>query len=630
MTQPVPRTAKSFSPRAKLRILGTTDLHGNLRGFDYHRGTPNPDVGLTRVASLIRQARAEAANSLLFDNGDTIQGTLLADRAVTSGNGTAPHPMIDALNWLGVDAATIGNHEFNFGIPALRNAYQAADFPVVCANVLTRRGAQPSNDDTLFPAWRMLERRITDEGGAQHQIKIAVTGVLPPQIMNWDYKHLSGQVTVRGIIETVAARISEMRAAGADVTVVLCHSGLGSDTAPQGAENAALAVAALPGVDAVIAGHSHGLYPSGDGGLSASPGQVTDTPLVLPGYHGSHLGVIDLDLVKSSSAWRIERSQASLRPCPETAGASDPVPEDPALVARVDPAHQHTLAHVAEPVGYSSTRLHTYFAILEPGPAQSLIATAQSRAMETLLRGTEYETLPVLSAVSPFKCGGRGGPEHFTDVAAGPVSVRHVSDLYLYPNSLRGLLVDGRMLRNWLERSAGAFCQVAPNQPAQQLSNPALPSYDFDTLFGVTYAYDLTQPSRYDPATGQLSCPSAARVTDLRWSGRLVKDEDVFIAATNNYRAGGGGNFPDIGVEAVVIETPQNVRDLLTDFLRNGETAPADVPTWRFKPVPKASVLVETCPRARTAQTDIERLGLRDAGDRNDGFAIFEYDLSDP
>lgn len=639
MTEPAARRSKSLSPKAKLRLLGMTDLHGHLRGYDYHRGQDDPNVGLTRVASLIRNARAEVANALLFDNGDTIQGTILADRAVAVPTDGQAHPMVDALNWLKVDAATIGNHEFNFGLPALRAAYARAEFPLVCANVLTRRGSDPSGDATLLPPWHILERQITDTDGHTHRLRVGVTGALPPQVMNWDHTHLDGHVTVRGIVESIGARVAEMRDKGADLVVVLCHSGL----VPRGAslaevtaedvdaqaENAALAVARLPGVDAVVAGHTHSLFPSPaipeSSGVDPCAGTIHGTPVVLPGYHGSHLGVIDLDLTLTATGWRVAQGRAGVRPEPKAAGQVD---EDPALLVHTAPAHAETLAHVAKPVGQTPTRLHTFFAMLDSGPALSLVAAAQTKAMANLLRGTRYESLPVLSVVSPFKCGARGGPEHFTDIPAGPLNLRNVADLYLYPNSLRGVLVNGRMLHNWLERSAGAFHQITPHGGAQDLVNHAQPSYDFDTIFGVTYAIDVTAPARYDPPSGQLRDIGARRVTDLCWNGRPVTEDDLFIAATNNYRAGGGGNFPDITVDAVVAETDQNVRDLLASYLSQGHPVPAPTPSWQFGAVPGASALIQTSPRARSATQDIARLGLVDRGDRDDGFAQFEFNLS--
>lgn len=634
------------SEQVKLRLLGMTDLHGYLRGFDYHSGKGNPAVGLSRLATLIRAARSENPNSLLFDNGDTIQGTVLSDRATAMASPDHPHPVIDVLNRLGVDAATIGNHEFNFGLPALHLSYSHASYPVVCANALTRRGEVPAEDETLFPPWRILDRDVTDTEGNQHQLKIGVIGALPPQIMNWDHLYLNGHVVVRGIVESIRGHIPAMRAAGADVVVVLCHSGLGDGTCTADTEHAAAAVAQLDGVDAVIAGHSHGHFPqtepdtgpkdagdptsAGDNthGQDPDKGTVHGTPLVLPGSWGSHLGVIDLDLRRVSQGWQVVDGRSVLR---STRISDNPqlfVPKDPDVIAWTDPAHIETKIHADQPVGRSANRLHTYFSMIDPGPAMHIVARAQIDAMETLLHNSPYAALPILSAVSPFKCGGRAGPGHYTDVAAGAVSIRNISDLYLYPNSLRGVLADGAMLRNWLERSASAFCQVVPRQPALSLLDPNQPGYEFDTIFGLTYSFDLTVPARFDAATGRLVNPDSHRVQDLQWNGRHLSDEDMFVVATNNYRVGGGGHFPKIPADAVIAETGQSVRDLLIRYIASD---PPQIPTprtWRFRPVPGATVRIDTSPAARSATADIDRLGLTDIGDRADGFAVFELDLS--
>ncbi|WP_172328518.1 bifunctional 2',3'-cyclic-nucleotide 2'-phosphodiesterase/3'-nucleotidase [Mangrovicoccus sp. HB161399] len=610
-------------PRLGLRLLGISDLHAHLRAHDYDTGRSLPAAGLTRVATLVREARADGRACLLFDNGDTLQGTALGDWAAVGEGGDAPHPVIDALNRLGVDAATPGNHDFNFGLPFLQRAAGQAAYPLVCANVLTRRGTSPAEDETLLPPWTILERDIADGSGRMHRLKIGVTGVVPPQIMDWDRRILHGRVSLRGIREAVEGHLPAIRRAGADIVVVLSHSGLGENSEDPRQEQAAAALARLDGIDAIIAGHSHCLFPPP--GQPAGGVRVHGTPLVQPGFWGSHLGVIDLDLEHDGARWQVAGTETRLMSVADASGA--PVPEDPEIVAASEAAHAAAMAWLDRPVGQSPVRLHSFFSLIGPDAAQQAVAEAQAAALAELIRDTGHAGLPLLSAVSPFKCGGKAGPHFYTDVPAGPLSLRHVTDLYLYPNSLSAALVTGAMLRDWLERAASIFAAIAPGERRRTLVAEGQPGYEFDTLFGASYQIDLSAPARYDPATGALADPGASRVRDLRAAGRPVADADRFVVATNNYRTGGGGNYPGLGPGAVIAEASTPVREILARHLAAAPARPLADPPWSFAPVPGASAVLATSPRARGAPEELARAGLADLGDREDGFALFELDL---
>ena len=614
-------------PRLRLRLLGISDLHAHLRGYDYGTGHDTPGIGLARLATLVRQARAEVANCLLFDNGDTIQGTALGDWAVAAGARSGPHPVIAALNHIGVDAATLGNHDFNFGLPALRHSYRGAAFPVVCANAVTRRGPSPAEDGTLFPPWALLTRRLTDEAGHPVTLRIGVIGLLPPQILAWDYPHLKGAVSVRGIVEAAAAHVPALRRAGADLVVALCHSGLGDDTADPDLEQAATALARIDGIDAVLSGHAHGRFP-GPGwprteGIDPEAGLVHGKPLVMPGAWGSHLGQIDLALRRGPDGWQVTGHSAGLRAVVN--GHGRPVPEDPELLAVTEPAHRATIAFMSRPVGQIRQRIHTYFSMVEPDAGQAAIAAAQMAEIRRLAAGTPQEGLPVLAAVSPFKCGGPAGPGHFTDIPPGPLLLRHVNDLYYYPNTLRAVAVTGAELCDWLERAASSFRRILPGAGPQPLLDPAAPSYDFDTVFGASYRIDLAAPARFSPEGARID-PAASRIRDLTVAGRPVTAGDRFVVATQNYRLGGGGQFPGLTAGREILGVNVDMRQLLGAFLAGGGTWPADRP-WRFDPVPGASAVFPTSPEARSAPEDVRRLGLVDLGDREDGFALYEAPL---
>ncbi|WP_372920706.1 metallophosphoesterase, partial [Roseovarius sp.] len=313
-----------------LRLLETTDLHGHVMPFDYHSGQDDRPLGLARLATLIRQARRESPNCLLFDNGDFLQGTPLSDMAGQPDGWTGPHPVIAAMNALDYDAVGLGNHEFNFGLPALGRALESARFPITCANV-------HALGDTSLPFARplILERRLTDTAGQAHDLRIGVIGLVPPQISIWDRHHLRGRLHSAGITETARRLVPGLRAAGADLVIALAHSGIDDSPDHPGLENAALPLSLVPGIDAVLAGHSHRLFPGPDHhglpGVSAEHGSLNGIPAIMAGFAGSHLGLLDLVLMHDPEGWRTIDHRATLRPLQPGSGAP-PTPADPAVV----------------------------------------------------------------------------------------------------------------------------------------------------------------------------------------------------------------------------------------------------------------------------------------------------------
>src|SRR3984957_15198545 len=213
-------------PELRLRLLETSDLHTFDAAYDYYRDAPDASVGLTRVATLIRAARAQAKNSMLFDNGDIIQGNPLADYVAVPGNfpGDGVHPTIRAMNTLGYDAATVGNHEFNYGLDFCSVALRGANFPFCVANVFNVVGTH------YLPPTVILERSFRAEDGSAVPLKIGVIGFVTPQIVEWDKAHLAGRVTTMDILDAAQRYVPALRAQ-VDFLVALSHSGI--STAPR-------------------------------------------------------------------------------------------------------------------------------------------------------------------------------------------------------------------------------------------------------------------------------------------------------------------------------------------------------------------------------------------------------------
>ena len=349
----------------------------------------------------------------------------------------------------------------------------------------------------------------------------------------------------------------------------------------------------------------------------------------MAGFWGSHLGVVDLTLRRTAEGWRRVEGTAATRGIRrrennQWVAAVDP---DPAVVAAVQAEHAGTLGYVRRPVARSTARIHSYFALVQDDPSVQLVTRAQAAYIQRMLQGGPHAGLPVLSAAAPFKAGGRGGPAYYTDVPAGDIAIRNVADLYLYPNTVRAVRVNGAIVREWLEMSAGQFNRIDPAVTTPQLLiNPAFPTYNYDVIDGVTYRIDVTQPARYTPQ-GRIADAQARRIVDLAFRGQPMTDAMEFVVATNNYRASGGGNFPGMDGSKIVFETAETNQEIIKDWLIAQKTVDATVTSiWSFVPIATpVQVVFESSPEAKSLAVTGTR--IRHVGEGNYGFELYGLTL---
>ena len=607
--------ASSQSATATLAVLETTDLHFNVRSYDYFKLAEDKSYGFERTATLVRAARKEFANTLLVDNGDTIQGTALADYEATVNPiaCTQQLSMYKAMGALGFDAGTLGNHEFNYGLPFLNQVLgggldvdgvdatkkcAGAGYPAVLANVYSSKTRKP-----LVQPYTILERKIiatgSDGKSVTLPIKVGVIGFTTPGIMNWDKRYLEGKVYTEGAVESATKYVPELRAKGADVVVALLHGGLDSGAYSPTMENPGLYVSKVPGIDAMVMGHQHSVFPDtaatpafSQPGVDNKAGTINGVPAVMASSWGKALGVIQLSLQWDGKAWALNKgaSKSELRNIQtgkDAAGKAVYVDADPAVAPLTESQHQAAIQYVKTPIGNTDFRMSTLFAdVGDPGAIQ-IVNQAQRDYVAAYIQANlpQHKDLPVLSVSAPFKSGFQGGAD-YTDVAAGPLAIYNAADLYLYPNTVYAVKVNGADIKGWLEAAAKRFNQIDPAKTGEQQLISTFPGYNFDmfTTADVQYEIDVTQPV-------------GSRIKNLTYLGKPIEAAKEFVIATNNYRATSGKSFIDkLDGSGTIWASPDANRDVVIDYVRRNanvtRAANGAAKSWRFTQVKTAGDVV--------------------------------------
>ncbi|UPG85509.1 bifunctional 2',3'-cyclic-nucleotide 2'-phosphodiesterase/3'-nucleotidase [Luteibacter aegosomatis] len=622
-----------------LAILETTDVHSNILSYDYYKQKDDPTLGYERVATLIRQARKAFPNTVLFDSGDTIQGSVLADyQAIVKPVGCDTELAIyKAMDAVGYDGGTAGNHEFNYGLPFLAQvtdtsmnvdgvtARQCAGpkFPLVLANVYSARDGQP-----IFKPWTVVTKKFDVKTASGQtvptELKIGIIGFTPPPIMDWDKRNLAGKVTVDGVMEAAKKYVPELQAQHPDLIVAILHGGLDTSPYTPHMENGGWYLAGIPGIDALLLGHSHTEFPgphyAGMKDVDAKRGLVRGVPAVMGGFFGKDLGVIQMTLKREGDRWVVQKDASHSEVRPICAKKGECVAPDPTIAPIVNEAHEAAIAYVNTPIGTVDHDLSSYFADEGNMTALSVVNAAQiDYARDELARSRpDLKDLPVISAASAFRTG-FGGPDDFTDVPKGPLTIRNAADLYFYPNTLAAVKIDGAGVKAWLEKSASRFNRIDPSKDGEQPLIGRLPGYNFDQMQGgITYTIDVSK------AEGE-------RIGNLRYKGKPVKDDQAFIVVTNNYRANGGGDFPGMKGDSVVLNAPDGNREVVIEWVQSKKTLTrkdVEKRSWSFAPVKVKGPVTFTSASGKEELAKSLGLAVRQVRDNGDGTAVYAIDLS--
>ncbi|ELB2936750.1 2',3'-cyclic-nucleotide 2'-phosphodiesterase [Vibrio alginolyticus] len=624
----------------KLRIIETTDIHTNVMDYDYYKDQPSQQIGLSRAATIVKQAKSETENTVLVDNGDLIQGSPMGDYMAAKGiNPDDVHPVYKAMNQLDYDVGNIGNHEFNYGLEFLKNSIDGANFPYVSANVFDKK-----TGEHYFKPYLIKTHTFKDTDGQSHEIKVGYIGFVPPQIMVWDKKNLEGKVFAKDIKEIAEKLIPQMKKEGADVIVAIPHSGISTDPYKLGAENSVYYLTEVEGIDAIAFGHSHAVFPGKDfanlPGVDIDKGTINGVTSVMPGRWGSHVGVMDLMLKEKDGRWQVVEGQAEARPIFDKVNKKSLAKADEDIVKALEEDHKGTREFVNQPIGKANDVMYSFLALVQDDPTIQIVNLAQKDYVEHFIQGDpDLSDIPVLSAAAPFKVGGRkNDPNNFTEVESGQLTFRNAADLYLYPNTLVAMKVKGKEVREWLECSAGQFNHIDINNPKPQslIDWDNFRTYNFDVIDGVNYQIDVTQPPKYD-ADCKVINPDSQRIVNLTFNDKPVNPKQDFIIATNNYRAY-SNTFPGTGPDFIAFDAPDENRSVVATYIsrvseEKGEVTPSADNNWSFAPIKsdnKLDIRFETSPSDKAAQFIKEKgqYPMKRVSTDDIGFAIYQIDLN--
>ena len=513
-----------------LVVAATTDVHGRLRGWDYFADAPDTLRGLSRAATIVDSVRAaNPGRVVLVDAGDLLQGNPLAYVAARV-DSAPPHPVIAAMNAMRYDAAALGNHEFNYGVPFLTRALEQSQFPFLSANSYRTDGRRAYGGS-----------HVVERGG----VRVGIVGATTPGVMVWDRDNVAGRLVLRDIVTEVRREVRAVRRR-ADVVVVVMHTGLGEpasyDTAATGlpSENVGARVAReVPGIDLIVLGHSH---------REVADSVINGVTIIQPRNWATSVATATLSLVREAGRWRVARTRGTLV---RAAGHA----EHPAVVAATQRAHEATVRWVNQSLGTTAVAWRADSARVADVPLLDFMLEVQRAAA-----GTD------LAATAAFDLGASLEP--------GPITVAHVARLYPYDNTLRAVRITGRQLREFLEYSARYYRTAGTPEAAQSPTDPRVPGYNFDIVAGADYTLDISRPV-------------GSRVTRLQVRGRDVTDADTFTLALNNYRQTGGGGYAMLRDAPVIYDRQEEIRDLLiAEVRRRGVLRPEDFArrNWTLEP----------------------------------------------
>lgn len=501
-----------------LTILGTTDVHGNIYDWAYEDAEED-DRGLAKIATVVNKVREENPNTLLIDNGDIVQGTILTDDIYNT-DLEEPNPMIDVMNFMEYDAMTLGNHEFNFGLDLIEKMKAEAEFPILAANITYKE------DDSYL----VQPYTVKEVAG----VNVGIIGFTTPNIPRWDGEKVE-DLNFAGLKESTKQKVDELKEnEDVDIIIATAHAGLDEE---YGNDDAARTIVEeVPEIAAFLVGHDHEIVEE----------YIGDTPVGGVEDMGKQVVKFDLTIQNDDNTWLVSDSDVNIINVEEYEA-------DEELKEYAKEYHETTTAYIAKEIGEATGDFHPQSEIKGIPEAQIRDTAVMDLINQVQLDHTDAD----VSAAALFKKD--------SNIEEGPVTYADVFDIYKFPNTLKLVEVTGAELKDYMEWSANYYNTYEPGDINISF-NPEMEDYKYDMFAGVDYKIDLSKPA-------------GERIVDLKLDGEEIQPEDTLKLVLNDYRYTSINEEGEglINGELLYDSDPISPRSLIVEYIEEEGTIDPEV-----------------------------------------------------
>jgi 2',3'-cyclic-nucleotide 2'-phosphodiesterase/3'-nucleotidase/5'-nucleotidase len=578
--------------QADLRFIFTTDLHGQLNSKDYETGLDYGIGGLARAYDLIMQARNELPgnNSFTFDVGDVMYD--YTTEYIFAEDQNEIQPIYKAMALVGYDAITLGNHEFDYGYSNILRQLKGSGLmdKTIVSNVVDSK-----TEEHPFLENMLITRTVKTTSGKKAEVTIGVIGETIPHL-NGKTDNFTGVLKTEDIVINVEKQAKKLKEQGADIIVVLAHSGIGEENPPLNFKNVSYALTKIDEVDMILCGHEHRNFPTTDKtspylslpGVDKNTFLVNGKNLVMANDRGRSIGLVDIKVDVSGDEVKIVNRESSLR------YVSDyKTTENEEMKNLYGTWETEFLKYANEIIGElgKGEKLSNFSGILEDTAAIQLINDAKrSHALRYInTQAKQYKDYPVVTVSSYYSYGVKS-PSDYINIS-DKFTESDLAIIQPYNNYLYLYTITGAQLKEWLEWSASAFettngtAKWKNKTMSELMASSGLQSLikeewstnwnNFYIFDGVDYTINPSYEPRYDFSGNKIN--NSKRVYNITYNGKEVTNDTKLIIASNKIT---GPTEANKGIETQYIyKNFYRTQSILSEYIKTISKTGSIIPT---------------------------------------------------
>lgn len=575
----------------KLRIIGTTDIHGQLNSKDYELGVDYNNGGLARMINLIKSTRNEMSkeNVVTLDAGDTMFD--YTTEYIFAEDQNFIQPIFQAMTKVGYDAITLGNHDFDYGYDYILKQLTATglkDITVVSNVTDSKTGEYPFLENML------ITRKMKTASGKTAEVKVGIIGQTIPTLTSKTHSY-AGILKTEDMVENAKIQAAKLRKMGADIIIALSHTGIGPENPELNFKNVAYALTKIPDIDVVVCGHEHNLFPTTDmtspyyklPNVDKKTYLMNGKNVIMAGNRGGAIGVVDLTLEPFEDTYIISDRSSEIRFV-----KADTTKEDSAIASSYGEWEDKLLQYSTDVIAKldAGTVIQNYYGMLGDNYAIQLLNDAKIDYAQRYVNttGKKYADYPVIAA-STYMSYGVDSYKDFINIHDS-ITESDLSAIQPYNNYLYIYTINGKQLKEWLEWSASAYETLYGNRKwkhevmSAQMQKTGLKSLireewldDWSTFYvfdGINYVIDPFTEPRYDISGNKISVNE--RITSITYNGKKVTDDMEFLLVTNKITKPMAANS---GVDKqVVLNGFIRTQNVLSKYLKQISTGESILP----------------------------------------------------